>query len=193
MRRRTLLAIGGSALSLSVAGCLDAPGSDLSGTQVEPLPGGPDVDCSESSRPQPEPQDGEDLVQPAEYPGPPPVQLDEESAIEYVQRFEEAYRTNKEISQTDRLHWVSVSVVDTWTYDAPEGAAVVRLRTHFSGTAETEEAEGELHYDIWDVYVTYYVDPTLIVRAEKRNQSQVDTAELDPDPFESGEPVACFD
>mgnify|MGYP000315484329 CR=1 FL=1 len=188
MRRRALLALGGSALSLSVTGCLDNSG-DTSTTTRAP----PDVECDEASRPQPEPPDGDDLVQPAEYPGPPPAQLNDESAIEYVEQFERSYRTNMELSQTYRLHLISVSVAETQVFDTPGEAAVVRLRTHFSGTAQTEEAEGELHYDIWDAYVSYYVDSAVVVRAEKRSQSEVDTDELDPDPFESGEPVACFE
>lgn len=188
MHRRTLLALGGSTLSLSVAGCLDVLGSGSSGTQAEPLPDAPDVDCSEASRPQPGPQDGEDLVQPVDYPGRPPEQLDDGSAIEYVQQFEEAYRTNEQIAEMDRLQRVSVSVAETQTFDAPEGAAVVRLHTHYSGTSGRS---AYIQYDNWDVMVTYYVDQALVVRTET-HRSNIDTAELDPDPWESGEPVACF-
>jgi hypothetical protein len=192
MRRRTLLALGGSALSLSVAGCLDAPGSGSSGTPAEPLPGAPDVDCSEASRPQPEPQDGDDLVQPVDYPGQPPEQLDDESIIEYVQQFEDAYRTNEQIVEKDRLQRVSVAVVETRTFDAPDGAAVIRLHTHYSGNAAgIENEQPAMNFDNWDMMVSYYLDQALVVRTET-HRSTVDTAELDPDPFESGQPVACF-
>ena len=192
MRRRTLLALGGSALSLSSVGCLDAPDASGNGAVTEPLPGSPDVDCSESSRPQPESQGGEEVVQPVDYPGRPPEQLDDESAVEYVQQFEEAYRTNEQIAEVDRLQRVSVSIVETRTFDAPDEAAVVRLHTHYSGNAAgIENEQPSMNFDSWDVMVSYYLDQALVVRTET-HRSVVDIAELDPDPWESGEPVACF-
>lgn len=192
MGRRAFLALGGSVLSLSAAGCLEAVWSGFAGSSAEPLPDAPDVDCSDASRPQPGSQDGEEFVQPVAYPGRPPEQLDDESAIEYAERFEEAYRTNEQLVEMDRLQRVSVAVVETRTFDAPDGAAVVRLRTHYSGTAAgIENEQPPVEFDSWDVMVTYYIDPALVVRTET-HRSAVDIAALDPDPWESGEPVACF-
>ena len=39
--------------------------------------------------------------------------------------------------------------------------------------------------------VTYYIDPALVVRTDAP-RNNVDLDELDPDPWDSGEPVACF-
>jgi len=190
MRRRTLLTLGGTTLSLSVTGCLDALGSEAPGP--EPLPDAPDIDCSEASRPVPGPQDGEDLVQPVAYPGQPSESLGDESAIEYAARFEKAYRTNEQITEAANLHRISVAVVDTWTFDSPDGAAVVRLRTYYGGAEAIDENEPpSVHFDNWGVMVTYYIDPALVVRTDAP-RNNVDLDELDPDPWDSGEPVACF-
>jgi hypothetical protein len=126
-------------------------------------------------------------VQPVDYPGEPPEPITDESAITYLERFEAAYRRNAEIQNAETLVQYSGGVTDTRTYDAPPDAAVVRFRTVYSGTLESGA-----HYDSPNVYVSYYLDPTTVVRAERAGEAGVDRDALDPDPFESGRVVACF-
>lgn len=180
MRRRALLTATASALSLGVVGCVGTPGP----------PDRPPVSCDNVSRPTP-PEQSDGAVQPREYPGPPPDSLDDESATEYVERFETSYRQNHEIEARDQLHEFSGGTVESWTFEAPPDGAVVRLETVYGGTVQSENGE-QVHYDSASVFVTYYVDPKRVVRAEATSVTNVDIDSLDPDPWKSGQPVACF-
>jgi len=193
MRRRSVLALGGSALSIAVTGCLGGSGSSPeTAPTARPLAERepPDVDCSNVSRPIPPRQPDENTVQPVDYPGEPPSPL-EDSAVDYVTRFEEAYRRNYEILEKGPLREYSGGVTETWTYDAPPGGAVVRLKTVYGGQVLDDDGPGAI-YDSPQVFVTYYVDPSRVVRAETKGQSQLTPESLDPDPWENGDGLTCF-
>lgn len=188
MRRRTVLALGGVALSWSVAGCTGGSGESPTPTTRS----APDVSCRDGSRPEPLRQEPDDAIQPSEYPGPPPSPLDDESAVEYVKRFERAYTWNEQIAQSDDvIATLDVTVTEHWTYDAPPDAAVVRLQYVYSGrTEDPSTGSAGAHFDSPELFVSYYVDPTLVVRTGSRPGGGED---LDPDPWEDGKPVACFE
>lgn len=148
MRRRTVLTVCGSSLT-ALAGCL---GGD-EGT-VTPTPSGgwdseipsssPTVSCSAVSRPMATTVERAGALDPRAYPGPPPANLTDEAAQEYVTDFELAYRQNDEMrSSTDistdsasdsYLTRFDISVQESWIAAGPADSIVVRLRYVGSGT-----------------------------------------------------------
>lgn len=214
-RRRLVAALGISGVALSSAGCLS-----LSGTAPTETPAGtnpqtdtptatagwatdipetpPSVSCSAVSRPIAEPVDREGALAPREYPGPPPTELTDKAAVEYVTTFELAYRQNDEmVANTDvttgderdsYLTRFDISVQDSWVAAGPSDSAVVRLQYVGSGTIHPGTS-----FDYVTQYVTYYVDSTRVVRAKTTQYDFEGTDALDPDPWTDGDPVACFE
>ena len=214
-RRRLLKTLGISGVIASSAGCLglgetasngtpadtdtqtETPTADV-GWRSEIPETPPDVSCAAVSRPMPEPVDREGALAPREYPGRPPSDLTGETAVEYVTAFDRAYRQNQEMransdAATDGerdsyLTRFDITVQDSWVAASPADSVVVRLAYLGSGT----EHNGS-EFDYVTQYVTYYVDPTRVVRA-RTTQYDFDGADaLDPDPWTDGEPVACFE
>ncbi|USZ67803.1 hypothetical protein NGM10_13840 [Halorussus salilacus] len=146
-----------------------------------------------ADRPDPDPpdEDAEDAVEPTAYPTRPDSLADEDEVAEYVEAYERAYRRNALVEEWgDDLTRQTTSVRDVRTDDAPEGAAVVRVRYTYSETVEQPEGT-EMHGDSPTVFASYYVDESVVVRAEDTGPRDDEDA-LDPDPWETGEPVECF-
>lgn len=183
MRRRRVLLTSGTGLGVLVGGCLDLP---TDGRQNPP-----EYDCAVASRPTPSESDDEPRPEKAQYPQRPESLSNDTAVIEYAKRYERAYRWNKEHEQYgDEFIGVGLSVNDVWTHDAPGGAAVVRLRYWY--WAGYEQSDGSTpHYDSPTIYVSYYVDDSVVIRAVDEGY-QEDDDELDPDPWRSGTPVECF-
>ena len=197
MRRRQVLAAC-SALPVALAGCPSRRSSptDSPATATKQAPFDSCRD-SDVSRPEPSAPEWEAAIQPMAYPTAPPTPLDEQSAIEYVQWFEEAYRQNRQIREDrdadSKFVSFSVGTIETWTYDAPPGAAVVRLEHTWSGRFESRSQDGGGHYDSVPHFASYYVDQSMVVRTAVSQYDVSDGDTLSPDPWESGELVACFD
>lgn len=196
-RRRTL-ALTGTAL-ISLAGCLGDPLAGSSdGARTTP----PEYDCATADRPEPDELDADSsdtestdedagAVEPTAYPTRPASLSDDEEAAEYVQAYERAYRRNALVERWgDDLTEQSTWIEGVRTYDAPEGAAVVRVQYTYSETVE--ESDGtEIIGDSPTVYASYYVDDSVVIRAVDTGLRDDERA-LDPDPWETGEPLECF-
>lgn len=216
MHRRRFLALTGVSLPASLGGCLgneraevdtDSPptggtatettetnGTDVPlGTRTDP----PEYNCEAADRPEPDAPDDEDAIAPAEYPIRPASLTDDERAVRYVEAYEEAYRRNSLVEQyRNRLVRFGMSVGETWTYDGPNDAAVVRLQYRYS--EEVETANGIVVGDSPTIFVSYYVDESVVVRAKRtglrEGESELDPdPALDPDPWKEGEPLECFE
>lgn len=198
MRRRRLVSLAGGGLPVLLGGCLDGvwegggPGL-LSSERSEP----PEYDCEEADRPEPDPPDDEDAIGPATYPDRPESLTDDERMVQYVEAYEEAYRRNSLVAKYwNSLVRFGMSVSETWTYDDPDDAAVVRLQYRYSEEVETRD--GVMVGDSATIFVSYYVDASVVIRAERTGLRE-DESELrpndafDPDPWEQGEPLECFE
>lgn len=210
-RRRLLKGLGSSAAVLPSAGCLaldetasnetagstDTP-TATAGWTAEIPESPPDVSCSTVSRPIAEPVDREGALAPREYPGRPPSELASDAAVEYVTAFELAYRQHDEmVANTDvatdserdsYLTRFDITVRDSWVAAGPAESAVVRLQYVGSGTVHPG-----MEFDYVTQYVTYYVDSSRVVRARTTRNDFDGTDALNPDPWEDGDPVACFE
>ncbi|SEN53119.1 hypothetical protein SAMN05216388_1003328 [Halorientalis persicus] len=214
-RRRLVKALGITGTVLSSAGCfaLDETSSHETtdstdtrtetptttagwATEIPETP--PSVSCKAVSRPMAEPVDREGALAPRDYPGRPPSEAAGKAAVEYVTRFELAYRHNDEmISNTDvatgderdkYLTRFDISVQNSWVAAGPADSSVVRLQYVGSGTIHPG-----IEFDYITQYVTYYIDSTRVVRARTTQNDFVGTDALDPDPWVDGDPVACFE
>jgi hypothetical protein len=216
MRRRRFLALTGGSLPASLGGCLGSDGdgveTDSSSTRTKatettgtdgienPLDARaepPAYNCEEATRPEPDAPDDEDAIAPAAYPDRPGSLSDDERAVQYVEAYETAYRRNSLVAQYwNQLVRFSVSVDERWTYDVPTDAAVVRLQYRYS--EEVETPNGIVIGDSPSIFVSYYVDESVVVRAERRGRREDESESgsepaLDPDPWREGEPLECFE
>jgi hypothetical protein len=188
-RRRTLAAA--SALLVgSLAGC-QAPG--------DPGRDAPDYDCADAARPPPATVgDATDPTAASRYPDPPADPGDTDAVAAFVTAHERAFRRNGLAREYgDRLKTVGVSPGGTRSFDAPDGASVVRLRYHYYYETASEEAGADgtptrIHADSATTWATYYVDGEVAVRAETTGPLDDESA-LVPDPWTEGEPVVCFE
>lgn len=220
-RRRLVEALGSSGVVFASAGCLALDGTASNGTpsdteaqtdtpagtdtQIETptATGGwaatipemsPEVSCSAVSRPIAESVDREEALAPREYPGQPPSEPAGEAAVEYVTRFELAYRQNAEMEANndianDRyLTRFDITVQNSWVAAGPSDSSVVRLQYIGSGAIHSGS-----EFDYVTQYVTYYVDSKRVVRARTTQYDFEGTDALDPDPWAGGDPVACFE
>jgi hypothetical protein len=158
----------------------------------------PEYDCALASRPPAAPVD--DASEPADasrYPAPPEDPTDDDAVASYVTAHEVAFRRNALVQQyDDRLMKVGVSPGGTRSFDAPDGASVVRVSYHYyfeyaAEEAGTDETPVPIHADSATTWATYYVDGEAAVRAETTGPLDDESA-LVPDPWRSGEPVVCF-
>ncbi|AUG48603.1 hypothetical protein BVU17_14115 [Haloarcula taiwanensis] len=210
-RRHLVQALGTIGAGLSTAGCLTFDGADSTetpaatatptpatgwATQIPETP--PNVSCSAASRPMAEPVDRKGALAARRYPGRPPSEPAGEGAVEYATAFELAYRQNAEmLANTDMttdgesdsyLTQFDISVQNFWVASGPANSAVVRLQYVGSGTIHPGT-----DFDYITQYVTYYIGSTRVVRA-RTTRNDFDGADaLDPDPWENGNPVACFE
>ncbi|MDQ2073640.1 hypothetical protein RBH20_13975 [Haloarcula sp. H-GB4] len=210
-RRHLVKALSTSGVGLSTAGCRTLDGTDSTetltatetptpatgwATQIPETP--PNVSCSAVSRPIAEPIDREGSLAPRAYPGQPPSELAGQSMVEYVTAFELAYRQNAEmVANTDMttdgkpdsyLTRFDISVQSTWVAPGPTNSAVIRLQYIGSGRIHPG-----MDFDYITQYVTYYVSSTRAVRARTTRNDFDGADSLDPDPWENGNPVACFE
>lgn len=224
MRRRRLVSLAGAGLPVLLGGCLGgnrdaspAPtppettdgrtrtsetesvsvttddADDSPESRTEP----PAYDCEETDRPEPDPPDDEDAIGPATYPDRPESLTDDERMVQYVEAYEAAYRRNSLVAKYwNSLVRFNLSVSETWTYDGPDDAAVVRLQYQYSDEVETRD--GVMVGDSPTIFVSYYVDASVVIRAERtglredESELRPDDA-LDPDPWKLGEPLECFE
>lgn len=190
----TTLVVG---LSVAAPGCV---------ANLDPAREAPDYDCSSADRPEPDDprsggsrtdegdagsEDEREPVGPKPYPDPPESVPDDESAVEYVTAYEEAYRRNALVERHgSNLVGHGNSVERTWTHDSPDDAAVVRLRYVYY--EDVEDSGGTSHGDSPTTYVSYYVDDSMVVRAETEGQLD-DEGALEPDPWSSGAVLECVE
>jgi len=210
-RRYLVTVLTTSGAVVSAAGCLALDGADTTETPAAtetPTPAtgwateipetAPNVTCSAVSRPTAEAVDREGALAPREYPGRPPSDPTDEAAVAYATAFELAYRQNAELRATtavttddERDNYLTrfdISVQNSWVAAGPADSAVVRLQYVGSGTIHPGT-----NFDYITQYVTYYVGSTRVVRA-RTTRNDFDGADaLDPDPWEDGTPVACFE
>lgn len=196
MRRRRFLGLFGVGFGLGTAGCSsdDSPGTGSAGG---PTPGGrsspPEYDCSEAGRPTltDDVRERGDSVEPLDYPDGPPPLGDDEAFIEYVKQYERALVRKRVRSDTrGRVTGFGLSG-DARTFDAPPDAAIVRFRYSYYYGFENH-AGSIVHSDSFINFATYYLDESVVVRAHRETRLDDEEA-LVPDPWESGDPVQCFD
>ncbi|ELY55898.1 hypothetical protein [Natronolimnohabitans innermongolicus] len=185
--RRTLLA---SALpvSIALAGCFEFTSSDeTTADTVSP----DEYDCDDVERPEPSPSDDDAALEPASYPERLASLSDD--AVEFVEEFEAAYRRNGYIaeygSETREFEFQlddrESELIDD---DEETDREAVLVSITYELTTQLRQASPRSNRL---ARVTYYVDENIVLRA--RYDGFADEAELDPDPRQRGEPVACFD
>ncbi|QLG60648.1 hypothetical protein [Halorarum salinum] len=206
IRRRNLLT--GVGLSGILAGCLgterlagnddaetttEQTGLSREGTSFEDRDEPPDYDCETADRPEPDAPDtsAEEAVEPTSYPDPLDSFDDDDSTVEYVEAYERAYRRNTLVAEWGaRLTQFFVGIEGTKSFSSPGNAALVRIQYHYSETVE--RSGGTVIGDSPTIFVTYYLDQSVLIRAESSDRPE-DLAALDPDPWLAGDPVECFE
>jgi hypothetical protein len=119
-----------------------------------------------------------------------PDSLSNEEVRSYVAQYERAYRLNKTYSRRGAyLNQVSVSIEETETYEAPDGAAIGQVM--YTYDAEIEGDDGPLEIDSPILYASYYVDDEVVLRAADK-ELQESVSRLVVDPITQGQPVECF-
>jgi len=139
---------------------------------------------TESLPPAEEPANAtEDTVTHLDYPT-KPAEYTDTTMAEFVESHERAYFTNDKLA-TYGGSLVSTDVDVSWalTLDTDSNAGVGKCKYSHSGAVDDDDG-----YSEWSshgyIVVTYYVDDSMIVRAEKRGEDQ--RRELDPNPWETG-------
>jgi hypothetical protein len=149
-------------------------------------------DCENADRP-PEPSSDDDPPGEDEryiYPQRPESLSDESKVLSYVEAYERAYRLNDVYSQYGAdLDHASIFVYDTWTHEAPEGAAIARLKYPYSYGVNRDV--GSMEADSPYIYASYYIDEAVVLRASIMGHRE-EESKLVPDPMEEGRPMECF-
>jgi len=196
MRRRRYLGLLGVGFGLGSAGCssVDSPATGSAG---DPTPSGrsspPEYDCSEASRPTlaDDVRARDDTIELRSYPEGPPPLGDDQAVVGYVKQYEHALVQKRVRSETrGRVTGFGLSG-DARTFDAPPDAAIVRFRYSYQ-YGFVNHAGSTVHSDSFINFATYYLDESVVVRAHRETRLDNEEA-LVPDPWESGDPVKCFD
>ncbi|SEN26253.1 hypothetical protein SAMN05216388_1002184 [Halorientalis persicus] len=197
MRRRRFLGLLGVGVGLATAGCSSGNSSET-GTGTNPTPNRrapPEYDCSVAGRPTLTggSRARGDTVESRPYPDGPPPLGDEDAVVEYVTRYERALVQRRVRNDApERVTAFGLSG-GTRIYDAPADTALVRFRYTYWYEYEAD-GNRTVHADSPIHYATYYVDDSVVVRAKREGfLDDAEEAKLIPDPWESGEPVECFD
>lgn len=133
-----------------------------------------------------EPPDATDeTVPPIQYPT-KPTTYDETSITQFVDAHERAYQRNEPLERlggdlTDHTFWWHWTV----SLGTSENAGVGRGQYRYAYTRQEDGTGTEVVSDGPRVVVTYYVDESMIVRAQKEGEASR-RDELAPDPWESG-------
>ena len=204
MKRRHALLAGSSCIGTLLSGCLggtsesstgtpsQTPSSTESDTQTRTVAETPVYDCDEVNRP-PEPASDDDPPGEDErytYPQRPESLTDESTLLSYVKEYERAYRLNDLYTEYgDNLDHGIIFIYETWTYEAPEGAAIARLKCPYSHGYTRGDRQVEA--DSPTIYASYYIDDAVVLRASTSGY-QEDESKLVPDPIEWGLPMECF-
>ncbi|WP_459881877.1 hypothetical protein [Halorubrum gandharaense] len=124
-----------------------------------------------------------ETVSPKQYPN-KPTSYDPDSIEKFVETHERAYRRNDLLNRfggdlvSHSSHWDW-----TVTLETTESAGVGRCQYKYS---ETQREHGEeIIGDSPNIVVTYYVDDSMVVRAEDTGEAS-NRDELQPNPWESG-------
>lgn len=182
MHRRRVLALVATAPLLAGCNSASTTGEDsLLGERERPSPS----DLQTATRPPAtEPPDPmEDTVSPLSYPD-RPTSYTTESVAAFVEEYERAYRRNglladhgrSLIAQMSAFHW-------THTLAADDDAGVGRAQYAYSESVE--QADGVVVGDSPILAVTYYVDDSVVVRAQDTGERE-NRDVLEPDPWETG-------
>ena len=166
-----------------LAGCLSdfSSGEEIRG---EPVPPSGD-DLETAPRPFAEEPSNvtDETVSPKEYPD-KPTSYNDGAVVEFVEAHERAYRRNTLLNRfggnlvSHRSYW-------DWTesLETTENAGVGRCQYNYS---ETQRENGEeIIGDSPNIVVTYYVDDSMIVRAEDMGSAS-NRNEMYPNPWETG-------
>ncbi|WP_262174638.1 hypothetical protein [Haloarcula laminariae] len=150
----------------------------------------PVYDCEDANRPPKPPTSEEPVDGRYTYPQRPESLSDESVVLPYIEAYERAFRLNDLYSQySANLIHASIIIYDTWTYEAPKGAAIARLKyTYGYGYAQGDR---QVEADSPTIYASYYIDEAVVHRRVIRGH-QEDESKLVPDPTEGGLPVECF-
>lgn len=199
MQRRSVL-LGAALTASGFAGCISAVRDAPEATAAPPAPGNSSTDvptasptitgpeppgCDDPDRP--EPGSGSEVVEPASYPNEPPSLADDEAVAAYVRAYEEAYRRNDLIEQHgNELRDVQIGVGEPRFYESPPGSRIARTTYTYGYTVGSTIADSP------NTHVSYYVDNSVVVRAEHVGVLD-DEGELEPDPLVDGEVLECFD
>lgn len=181
MKRRQYFCLVTMAPILS--GCLDniSTSEEIRGETVPPSRD----DLETAPRPTAEepPNATNETVSPKQYPD-KPTSYDDESIEKFVEAHEQAYRRNNLLNRFGG-NLVSHSSYWDWTVslETTESAGVGRCQYKYS---ETQRENGEETIgDSPNIVVTYYVDDSMVVRAEDMGEAS-NRNELHPNPWESG-------
>lgn len=192
--RRKFLKICSCGIVTTLAGCTVTRNGTPEETDRQTA-NTPAYDCATASRPEPDPSTSSDVNR-RSYPD-VPTSLTASSAADFVREYERAYRRNALLVEYgSALENQSTSIYDSRRFDSPAGAHIIRLHTKYSFTAsETPSDDGEtaapVAGDSPETYVTYYVDSSVVMRTEAVRYN-IDTSELQPDPYDSGVVLECF-
>ncbi|WP_276252367.1 hypothetical protein [Haloarcula rara] len=106
---------------------------------------------------------------------------------DYIAAYESAYRTNWLLEEHgSELTDIYFGVGEPTYFESPPASVIGRLRYSYGFETDSVVADSST------IYASYYVDNTLIVRAERRGRLR-DESVLQPNPLDSGHVLECFD
>lgn len=181
MQRRRFLSV--TAASGLLAGCnILSPSDDYLLGKAGP-PSGEDLESARRPAAKEPPDATDDTVEPKEYPT-KPTSFNDETIEAFVESHERAYRHNAILDRWGSdVVTIGFRVFWATTLASKEEAGVGKCEYKYNFT----EKEGDQYVvtDSATMEVTYYVDGSMIVRAEDTGHGQR-REELDPDPWDSG-------
>lgn len=212
MNRRDLLTASGAVVPVGISGCIDefetaernvsedgetedgktedgepektASNDGVTESRVRYSKSSPAELPTEARPPAEKPPDAaQDTVSPRDYPA-KPTEYTDQSIQTFVESHERAYRRNGLLAR-----WGSAVVSQGFEFDwtvtlnTNEGAGIGRCQYRYNWT--TKEGDDYTVGDSATIVVTYYVDDSMIVRAEDTGRVER-RHELAPDPWESG-------
>lgn len=158
------------------------PAETPADTPTTPERGPPD--CVDPERP--EPDEGSGGVEPVSYPEKPPSLQNDERVADYIVAYENAYRTNALLErQGSDLERVQLGIGGPEFFDSPPNSTIARVSYTYGYQWGSAVADSP------NTYVSYYVDDSVVARAEREGLLDDEDA-LEPDPLEGGTVLECF-